>query len=611
MGFGSQCGVPVGAVCVHSMCVQTDHQIALGPRSEVGVGIPMRNPKILPQILLLLFANTPLWCGLGLWWSESIYAIVLPAGPAYCDTMESGGLLGEESRDPATQCCWPDCPNKPLFNCSSCKIVRYCCQSCQKLHWKSGHKVACKRKGRVDFAIFNIPQVAKAFMPVDNEPNNGGVAEPIRRRLVECAKPDPTKDPANLNDLVRIKRILKECTTARIGESPPAILLLQDYYITREIFEASIGTLYGEHDGSEAYFQMLRDLYEKYATLFDPFRESVDEEMLLCELVLLKRKCMSHHLKKRPDQGAVHQDFEDIITLARRLPVCLQDIQSKMFRTAYYYKAEEPGGYEEGLALCLEMYDTICKETGISDPSIQGVVSDMAFMAARWGGDIDLAEHWARTAADNLESYVRHVDFDQYAHVGNYLANDTLPVIIARIPSEDRERKAALLKLTEGLFMDILADTKARRGANDISVAHILTDIILLRMKFQVQPSDFAANCIDLAMSAYRIYHRDTTEETRAAEWRRYYDTFTILCGAIVAYFMHRIALPQEEELSYLKAALFLCGGARKCQPGVDEPWRNRSGQADSLDSLEANLGTILNMRQDLLAALPSILRDL
>jgi hypothetical protein len=25
------------------------------------------------------------------------------------------------------------------------------------LHWKSGHKIGCKRKGRVDFALFNIP----------------------------------------------------------------------------------------------------------------------------------------------------------------------------------------------------------------------------------------------------------------------------------------------------------------------------------------------------------------------------------------------------------------------------------------------------------------------
>jgi hypothetical protein len=33
---------------------------------------------------------------------------------------------------------------------------------------------ACKRKGR-DFALFNIPQIAKQelFMPVDNEPKHG------------------------------------------------------------------------------------------------------------------------------------------------------------------------------------------------------------------------------------------------------------------------------------------------------------------------------------------------------------------------------------------------------------------------------------------------------
>jgi hypothetical protein len=30
-------------------------------------------------------------------------------------------------------------------------------EECQVLHWKSGHKIGCKRKGRVDFALFNIP----------------------------------------------------------------------------------------------------------------------------------------------------------------------------------------------------------------------------------------------------------------------------------------------------------------------------------------------------------------------------------------------------------------------------------------------------------------------
>jgi hypothetical protein len=46
----------------------------------------------------------------------------------------------------------------------------------QVLHWKSGHKIGCKRKGRVDFALFNIPRIAKSLMPVDNERKHGGVA---------------------------------------------------------------------------------------------------------------------------------------------------------------------------------------------------------------------------------------------------------------------------------------------------------------------------------------------------------------------------------------------------------------------------------------------------
>jgi hypothetical protein len=31
----------------------------------------------------------------------------------------------------------------------------------------------------VDFALFNIPSIAKSLMPVDNERKHGGVAEPI------------------------------------------------------------------------------------------------------------------------------------------------------------------------------------------------------------------------------------------------------------------------------------------------------------------------------------------------------------------------------------------------------------------------------------------------
>jgi hypothetical protein len=54
-----------------------------------------------------------------------------------------------------------------------------------KLHWKSGHKIGCKRKGR-GFALFNIPRIAN-LMVVDNERKHGGV---IRRRIAS----DPNEE---------------------------------------------------------------------------------------------------------------------------------------------------------------------------------------------------------------------------------------------------------------------------------------------------------------------------------------------------------------------------------------------------------------------------------
>jgi hypothetical protein len=48
-------------------------------------------------------------------------------------------------------------------------------KACQVLHWKRAQD-SCKRKGRVDFALFNSPHIAKSLMPVDNEPKRGGRA---------------------------------------------------------------------------------------------------------------------------------------------------------------------------------------------------------------------------------------------------------------------------------------------------------------------------------------------------------------------------------------------------------------------------------------------------
>jgi hypothetical protein len=51
--------------------------------------------------------------------------------------------------------CWPGGRQRSCAD-ADLRICRYCSKECQVLHWKSGHKIGCKRKG-VDFALFNIP----------------------------------------------------------------------------------------------------------------------------------------------------------------------------------------------------------------------------------------------------------------------------------------------------------------------------------------------------------------------------------------------------------------------------------------------------------------------
>jgi hypothetical protein len=75
--------------------------------------------------------------------------------------------MNEESKDTA-RCCLPECANSPMRHADPVGSA-YCVKL--KLHWKSGHKIGCKRKGRVDFALFNIPRIAKSLMPADNGPS--------------------------------------------------------------------------------------------------------------------------------------------------------------------------------------------------------------------------------------------------------------------------------------------------------------------------------------------------------------------------------------------------------------------------------------------------------
>jgi hypothetical protein len=57
------------------------------------------------------------------------------------------------------------------------------------------------QEGRVDFALFNIPHIAKSLMPVDNEPKHGACAEPFRRYLAKTVDIDEEKKRFQLRSL--------------------------------------------------------------------------------------------------------------------------------------------------------------------------------------------------------------------------------------------------------------------------------------------------------------------------------------------------------------------------------------------------------------------------
>jgi hypothetical protein len=66
-----------------------------------------------------------------------------------------------EKRDLATQCRWPDCAKVLILDMRILWDLLPLAKSVGAA-LEDGHKIGCKRKGRVDFALFNIPRIAKS-----------------------------------------------------------------------------------------------------------------------------------------------------------------------------------------------------------------------------------------------------------------------------------------------------------------------------------------------------------------------------------------------------------------------------------------------------------------
>jgi hypothetical protein len=276
-------------------------------------------------------------------------------------------------------------------------------------------------------------------------------------------------------DFDRFRR-LREIKPRRSGEGTAG---LHEYYLNREISEATFCLPFqlnqGGQDWGMMYFQKLSHLIG--STLFDPYREKVTEEMLLCELMLQRRICKSHINNKSAYKDAIQQNFEKLVALGRQLPKDFFDIQVSIFHDVYLHLCQNDR-VDEGIALGEEMYTRICEESGLADPVLQSVVADMAGMLSTWGNDVDRAGHWALVAADNLRSYIRDSDPFRYCREGCTLAMGAMAVIIGKTASE--ERKEVLYQEAEGLLYDIISKSEEHFGADSFEVGYALTGILML-----------------------------------------------------------------------------------------------------------------------------------
>lgn len=341
-------------------------------------------------------------------------------------------------RDPALQCCWPECTRDPVLTCGSCGISRYCSKDCQVLHWKSGHKIACKRKDRIDFVLFNIPEISQRLLLLDNEPNHGGVAEPLRRWMDTI----DIMDSDILGKIYDSKHFLGDMLASK------KVAQYLGYYLEREKFESYFWYDLANNEDCPLVpnFLLVNDLTADAS--FDLYREQVSLEMLLCNVMIHYKICQIHSdLNRRYE--VVYQDFEKLESLVRLLPKDLFDIQVGIVGLVYLFYCDN-NRVAQGIALGEELYISISEENGVVYPALQTIITDVAYMNIRWGTDINRATQWALVAIDNLCSFVKYDDPITFCDTGFKLAMYVMPDIIRL--TKKKECKA-LYEETEQLII--------------------------------------------------------------------------------------------------------------------------------------------------------------
>jgi hypothetical protein len=273
--------------------------------------------------------------------------------------------------------------------------------------------------------------------------------------------------------------------------------------------------------------------------------------------------CKKHYVKQSAYEGAVQQDGDKLLSLARQLPTDCFDIQAEMFRCISDLMSSQ-GMVDEGIALLEEMYTRICEENGPADPVLQGIVSHLAGLLADSGGDLDRAERWASVAADNLRSYVRDSDPFKYWTEGCELATRTMGAIIKRTESE--ERKAALYQEAEGLLNDIISKSEEHFGADSYELGFALSNNLELRHSAYCS-AEPATSSMDIALRAAGIYRRMELKEAR------YLDYFESLCHTAHAlvrcysdFISGKTSITPDEERKVVQAADFVIKEGRRQQ---------------------------------------------
>jgi hypothetical protein len=225
----------------------------------------------------------------------------------------------------------------------------------------------------------------------------------------------------------------------------------------------------------------------------EPYRVTLCQDILLCSVegkasymagAYIYTRSPTHNRSPTqqptltPDYlDAVQKDCDELLRLARMLPVDVVDIKGRAYMVAA--KAMHLNGIPGAITVAGEIYNEICVEKSLAEPVLMEIMAVVADILASSDGpeNLEMAVIWTTRAATNLNEFVLDTEPSRYCKAAKALVIDPIQKMVSA-PGASQGTKDALFNIGKVLLDQVVETSRRIYGPNSNELGIAIVDTL-------------------------------------------------------------------------------------------------------------------------------------